>query len=213
MWGEIVGLGIAMALQPLPPLAAIVLLSVERGIVKAFTFFLGVFTAMFGFGAVAVALKLGASHESLTTRAAVVRLVAGVVLLFFGMRFILRSRSGKATAEPGWLGRLDRMDPWPAFLLGTFLPTYMLAVAVGAHIVEAQVSTPEAVAALLVFVGIGSSTVYVPILLAKIAPAQSGPVRERVRDWLVRNWVGVGGALLLLVGGYLVAKSAVDLAS
>ena len=104
------------------------------------------------------------------------------------------------------------MDPWPAFVLGTFLPTYMIAVAVGAHIVEAQVSTSEAVAALLVFIAIGSSTVYVPILLAKVAPTKSGPVRVRVRDWLVRNWVGVGGALLLLVGGYLVAKSAIELA-
>jgi hypothetical protein len=138
--------------------------------------------------------------------------VAGVALLIFGMRFILRSRSGKPQAEPSWLGRLDRMDPWPAFLLGTFLPTYMIAVAVGAKIVEAQVSTGEAVAALLVFVGIGSSTVYVPILLAKVAPAKSGPIRARVRDWLVGNWVGVAGALLLAVGGFLVAKSAIDLA-
>jgi hypothetical protein len=212
VWGDIVGLGLAMALQPLPALASIVLLSVERGTLKASAFFLGVFTAMFLVGAAAVALKIGASHHSLGTRAAVLRLAAGAALLFFGTRFVLRSRSGTAAAEPGWLGRLDRMDPFPAFLLGTFLPTYLIAVAVGAHIVEAQISTSKAVVALLVFVTIGASTVYVPILLAKFAPAKSGPVRARVRDWLVSNWVGVAGTLLFLVGGFLVAQAAIVLA-
>jgi threonine/homoserine/homoserine lactone efflux protein len=212
VWGPMIGLGVAMALQPLPPLATIILLSVERGVVKAFAFFLGVFSAMFAIGAVAVAVKFGSAESGPSTATSVVTLVAGLALLFFGVRFLLRMRRGEAVAEPGWLGRLDRMEPWPAFLLGTFVPTYMIAVAAAAHIVEADISNSEAVVALLAFLAIGCSTVYVPLLLAWLAPERSKALRARVRDWLVRNWVGVASAVLLLVGGYLVAKAAVDLA-
>ena len=64
MWGVVIGLGVAMALQPLPPLATVVLLSVERGIRKAWAFFLGEFLVMFVIGAVTVALQVGTSRHS-----------------------------------------------------------------------------------------------------------------------------------------------------
>jgi hypothetical protein len=109
------------------------------------------------------------------------------------------------------MARLDHMEPWPAFLLGMFLPTYLIAIAAAAHIVGTHPGTTEAVAGMLVFLAVGTSTVYTPIVLAQVAPGRSEPVRARVRDWLVRNWRGVGAVLLLVVGAFLVAKAAVAL--
>jgi hypothetical protein len=211
MWGVMIGLGVAMALQPLPPLATIVLLSVQRGIRKAWAFCLGEFVVMLGIGAATVALQVGTSRHSASRAASWVTLVAGIVLFLLGAWLGVRSRRGLETKEPSWLAKLDHMDPWPAFLLGTFLPTYVIAIAAGAHIVGTHPGTTSAVAGMLVFLAVGMSTVYVPIVLAQVAPDRSGPVRARLRDWLVHNWRLVGGVLLLVVGTFLIGKAALAL--
>jgi cytochrome c biogenesis protein CcdA len=211
VWGVMIGLGVAMALQPLPPLATVVLLSVQRGIRKAWAFFLGELTVMLGIGTVTVVLHVGTSRQSASRAASLVTLAAGVVLLLLGAWFVVRARRAAEAKEPSWLARLDHMEPWPAFLLGMFLPTYLIAVAAGAHIVGTHPGTAAAVAGMLVFLVIGTSTVSVPIVLAQVAPDRSGPARARLRDWLVRNWRVVGAVLLLVVGGFLIGKAALAL--
>jgi cytochrome c biogenesis protein CcdA len=211
VWGVLIGLGVAMALTPLCPLAVVVLLSLERGVRKAWAFFLGEFLVMFGIGAVTVALHVGTSRRSASRPASWVTLVAGVLLFLIGAWFAARARRPTDAREPSWMARLDHMEPWPAFLLGMFLPTYLIAIAAAAHIVGTHPGTTEAVAGMLVFLAVGTSTVYTPIVLAQVAPGRSEPVRARVRDWLVRNWRGVGAVLLLVVGAFLVAKAAVAL--
>ena len=104
------------------------------------------------------------------------------------------------------MARLDRMEPWPAFLLGMFLPTYLIAVAVGAHIVGTYPSTAVAVAGVLVFVLVGMSTAYTPVVLAQFLSDRSGPARARLRDWLERYWSSVAVILLLVVGSFLLGK-------
>jgi cytochrome c biogenesis protein CcdA len=206
-----IGLGVAMALTPLCPLAVVVLLSLQRGVRKAWAFFLGEFIVMLAIGAVTVAVHAGTSRQSASRPASWVTLAAGVVLLLIGAWFAVRARRAADVAEPSWLARLDRMEPWPAFLLGMFLPTYMIAIAAGAHIVGTHPGTAQAVAGMLVFLAVGTSTVYVPIVLAQIAPERSGPARARLRDWLVGNWRVMGGVLLVVVGVLLIGKAAVAL--
>jgi Sap-like sulfolipid-1-addressing protein len=211
VWGVVIGLGVAMALTPLCPLAAIILLSLQRGVRKAWAFFLGEFVVMFGIGAVTVALHLGTSERTASRPASWVTLVAGIGLLLVGAWLAVRARRTTGVKEPPWMARLDRMEPWPAFLLGIFLPTYLIAIAAGAHIVGTHPGTVEAVAAMLVFLAVGTSTTYGPIVLAQVAPEWSEPVRAKLRDWLGQNWRVVGGVLLLVVGAFLIGKAAVAL--
>ena len=104
-WGVIVGLGVAMALQPLPPLAAIVLLSVQRGIRKAWAFFLGELVVMVGIGAATVALQLGTSRSSASRPMSLITLVAGLVLMLLGAWVAVRSRRASTPrSRPGWHG-------------------------------------------------------------------------------------------------------------
>ena len=211
MWGVLIGLGVAMAVQPLPVLAAVVLLSVENGVRKAWAFFLGEFTVLMAIGVGTIALHLGTSREQASRPAALVTLAAGIVLLAGGAFVAVRVRRGVEAAEPKWVGKLDRMEPWPAFLLGTFLPTYVIAVAAGAHIVGTHPGTAEAIAGMLVFILVGTVTVYGPIVVAQLAPERSGPARASLRRWLVRKRLLVASVLLLAVGAVLVVKGYVDL--
>ena len=206
-----IGLGLAMALQPLPVLATVILLSVQRGIRKAWAFFLGEFIVMLGIGAAAVLVQFGTSKQSASTAASIVTLAVGVALLVAGAWFWTRTGRGGSVKEPSWLAKLDRMEPWPAFLLGLILPTYVIAVAAGAHIAGTHPGTRAAIAGMLVFLVVGTSTVYTPIVLAQVAPERSGPARARLRDRLVRDWPRIGAVLLLIVGTLLIAKGVVAL--
>jgi hypothetical protein len=60
---------------------------------------------------------------------------------------------------------------------------------------------------MLVFLLVGTSTAYTPILLAQLAPERSRPARTRLRSWLMRNWSAVGALLLLGIGSFLVGKA------
>jgi threonine/homoserine/homoserine lactone efflux protein len=211
VWGVVIGLGVALALTPICPLAVIVLLSVQRGVRKAWAFFLGEFLVLLVICAAAVFLQVGTSQQSAGKAASYVTLLAGVFLLGLGGWLITQSRRGGEVKEPSWLGKADQMEPWPAFLLGLFLPTYVFAIAAGAHIVGTHPGTATAIAAMLVFLLVGTSTVYTPIVLTQVMPERSGPARARLRDWLVRNWHEVGAVLLLVVGVLLIVKGAVAL--
>ena len=211
VWGVMIGLGVAMALQPLPVLATIVLLSVQRGVRKAWAFFLGEFLVMFAIGAASVAVQSGTSQQSASKAASYVTLAAGLVLLGIGAWVLAQSRRSAEVKEPSWLAKLDKMEPWPAFLLGLVLPTYVIAIAAGAHIVGTHPGTAAAVAAMLLFLVVGTSTVYTPIVLAQVMPERSGPARARLRDWLVHDWRKIGAVLVLVVGALLIAKAAVAL--
>jgi hypothetical protein len=209
VWGELIVLAAAMALQPLPVLASAVLLSVDDGLRKASAFFAGELVVLVAIGVATIALHVGTSARSAGTAAAAVELAVGAALAGGGAWL---ARSGGADAPaPSWLARLDRMEPWPAFLLGAFLPTYVIAIAAGAAIVGAHPGVGEAVAGLLLFLVVGTSTVSTPILLARFAPERSAPARAALRDWLGRNWRRVAIALLLGVGAFLVAKGVRDL--
>jgi drug/metabolite transporter (DMT)-like permease len=211
MWGVVIGLGVAMALTPLCPLAVVVLLSLQKGARKAWAFFLGEFVVLAGIGVLTVFLHVGTSQQSASKPASIVTVVAGVAMLVIGALFVVRARRAGESKEPSFMARLDRMEPWPAFVLGVFLPTYLIAVAAGAHIVGTHPGTAAAIAGMLVFMAVGTSTSYVPIVLAQVAPERSGPARARLREALVQNWQLVGSALLLVVGVVLIAKGVVAL--
>jgi cytochrome c biogenesis protein CcdA len=211
MWDVVIGLAIAMALTPLCPLAVVVLLSLKGGRLKAWSFFAGEFLVLAAIGIATVFLHVGTSQSSASKPASIVTLVAGVALLVMGARLVGRARRSGGSKEPSFMAKLDKMDPWPAFLLGVFVPTYFIAIAAGAHIVGTHPGTAAAIAAIAVFLIIGTSTSWVPIMLAEVAPERSAPVRAKLRDTLVRNWQLIGSTLLVVVGAMLVVKGIVAL--
>ena len=211
MWEVVIGLAIAMALTPLCPLAVVVLLSLKRGRVKAWSFFAGEFVVLAAIGVLTVFVHVGTSQSSASKPASVVTLIAGLVMLIMGSRLVMSARRSGGSKEPSFMAKLDQMNPWPAFLLGFLVPTYVIAIAAGAHIVGAHPGTATAIAAVVVFLVIGTSTSWIPIMLAEVAPERSAPVRARLRDTLVRNWQLIGSSLLVVVGVLLIVKGVVAL--
>ena len=84
MWGVVLGLGIAMALQPLPVLALVLLLSTQGGIRKGWAFLFGEFLVMFAIAAATIALHGQTTRHSASGPASWVTLASGLVLFGVG---------------------------------------------------------------------------------------------------------------------------------
>ena len=134
-------LTLVIALEPLPVLGGVLLLTAERGRPKAIGFLLGWAFALAVIGVVIVLVGGEVSTSSGSTSSKVsagLDIVLGLVLAAFALRTRAKAAQGTERATPGWMKRLDTMSPVAAFALGAFLPPYLLAVAVGNEIVRAR---------------------------------------------------------------------------
>ena len=123
-----------------------------------------------------------------------------------------KARQGGEASTPGWMKRLDTMSPLAAFVLGMFLPPYVIAVAIGNDIVRQDLSTSSRVVAMTLYVVIGSIGILIPILVTVLRPNTSDAVLASWRQWLQLNWQMLMVWLFIGIGAYLVVKGIIELA-
>lgn len=210
---DVLLLGIAMAISPLAVLASVLLLTTERGTLKAVAYAVGWVVAV---GAVGVLTVLASSQvdaapgSSTSTSLAALDVALGVLLV--GWAFRRRAVLGGAgldgaVPQPGWMRRLDGMSPVVALGFGLFMPPYAVAVAAASSIIRADGTGRGSGAAVAVvgFTVIASLGVIVPPALA-VASTRSADALGRLRGWLLDRWPTVLFWMLLVLGAYLVAK-------
>ena len=208
-------LTLVIALEPLPVLGGVLLLTAERGRPKAIGFLLGWATALavIGLAIVVVGGEVSTSSDSSSKASAVLDIVLGVVIAGLALRTRAKAARGGERTTPGWMKRLDTMSPVAAFVLGAFLPPYLLAVAVGNEIVRRDLTTTARIVAVTLYVVIGSIGILIPILVTIVRPARSDALLATWRSWLQLHWQAVLVWLLLAIGAYLVVKGVVEFTS
>ena len=207
-------LALAMGLSPLAVLASVLLLTVERGTVKAAAYAVGwvVATSLVGVATIAVDSWTDMAPGSTTsTASAWLDIGLGVALLVLAVR--RRARGAAGATEPSWMRKLDSMSPLVALGFGLFMPPYVLAVAGANNIVQSSQSsgTSSVVLAVVVFTVVASVGVLVPLALA-VFSSRSDEVLARWRTWLMANWPQLMVWLFVAIGVYLVAKGVYELA-
>src|SRR4051812_48161801 len=128
-----------IALEPIPILGGVLLLTAKRGRPKAVAFMLGWALALsiIGVAIVLVGGQVSTPSGSTSSKAsAVLDVVLGLALTAVALRTRAKARQRGESATPGWMKRLDTMSPIAAFLLGMLLPPYLIAAAVGNDIVR-----------------------------------------------------------------------------
>ena len=110
------------------------------------------------------------------------------------------------------MSRLDTMAPGAAFVLGMFLPPYLIAVAVGNEIIRQQLTTTARVVAISLYVVVGSIGILIPIMVTVVRPSSSAAVLASWRHWLQINWQVLMVWLLVAIGAYLVVKGIAEFA-
>jgi hypothetical protein len=185
---DLVLIGLAIALDPLPLTSFFVLLPSKRGVVKGAAFILGWLTSL----AIVVAITLAAttnkppkSSTAPTLAALAAKIAIGAVLIGIAVR--QRRRMGqpkKPKKTPKWQAGVDSMSPWFATGIAPLVQPWGLIAAGVATITQAKVSSFESALALIFFCLLASASLLTLELLVGLRPEKGHALLTGVRTWM-----------------------------
>jgi threonine/homoserine/homoserine lactone efflux protein len=201
-------IGLAIALEPFPITAFILILSAERGTRKGLAFILGWLACLIVVIAAVILVTGGKPPRPSTapsTAALAIKLALGVVLILVALR--QRRRMGRPRKPAAWMSRLDQLSLWAAAGLAAFLQPWTLVAAGAATVTQAMLSTAGDYLTLLAFCLLATSSFLYLELYAAFAPAAASRRLERLRTWLDTHQDQVIIVICLLLGFWLAGKS------
>jgi threonine/homoserine/homoserine lactone efflux protein len=200
--------GLAIALEPFPLTAFILILSAEKGTRKGLAFILGWLACLVVVIAAVVLTTSGHPPRPQTapsTGVLAVKLALGLLLILLAVR--QRRRMGRPRKPPSWVAGLDRLSLWSAAGIAVFLQPWTLVAAGAATVVQAKLSTAGDYVTLLLFCVVGTSSFLYLELYAAFAPASASARLDRLRKWLDTHRDQVIIVIFLLLGFWLAGKS------
>jgi len=214
--GDVLPLAVAIAIFPVPIIAAVLLVGSDRGRTKGAAFVVAWGAGLAAVGAIVLWLADEADASSdgePATWASVLLLVLGLVLLAYAVKqWRGRPRAGAESPTPGWMRTVDAFTPVKAagagFALSGLNPKNILLTAAAAvEIAEVGVSAGEQIGVLAVFVLIASVGVLTPVALSLALGDRSREPLDRIRGWMARNNAVILAVLFLVIGAKLVGDA------
>ena len=213
--GDLLPLAVAVAVSPIPIIAAILMLLSPRARSTSLGFLLGWLVGIIA--AVVVFTLLGSliatgDDDAPAPVAGIIKIVLGALLVLLALgQWRKRPKPGQEPALPPWMAAIDSMKPAASaglgFLLAAVNPkNLMMAAAAGVTIGGSQLSGGADVAAIVVYVVLAASTVAIPVIAFLIAAAALRPRLDALRVWLVANNATVMAVLLLVIGVVTIGK-------
>ena len=214
--GVLLPLAIGVAFSTVPIMAMIVLLLSPRGHVSGIGYLLGYAIGLagvtVGFTAGLRAIPKGdAPFPELWVGIGEILLgILGVVFAVVSFRRErLRRRGSEEPPEmPGWLARLGKVGPVPAFAVGIVLnlrPKALVLATAAALALNAGELVPLTWAIdTAIYLAIGLSTVAAPVIMVWRSGERARAVLERAREWLARNSYIVTSVVVIMVGVVLI---------
>ena len=208
---NLVLIGLAVALDPLPLTAFLVVLPSRRGVRKGAAFVFGWLVSLAAVVTITV-LATGNNPPKPSTApslaALVVKIVLGAVLVWIAVRHIrARGRPKPPKKPPKWQEHVDSMSPWFALGLAPALQPWVLIGAGAATVVEAKLASWESFLALFLYCVLASSSYLAMELYAVFRPAQSQALLNRARTWIDTHTDQVIIVGSLIIGFWLIGDS------
>jgi len=204
-------IGLAVALDPLPLTAFLVVLPSQRGTVKGAAFTFGWLVSL----TIVVAITVAATGNSPPKPATApslaslaVKVALGAVLVWIGIRRERRRGQPKPPKKPPkWQEHVDSMSPWFAMALAPTLQPWVLISAGAATVVEAKLSSWESFVALFLYCVLASASYLAMEIYAVVRPADSQAMLARFRAWIDNHTDQVIIAGSLILGLWLMGNS------
>jgi hypothetical protein len=204
-------IGLAITLDPLPLTAFLVVLPSEHGARKGAAFVFGWLVSM----AIVVTVTILATGNdppkpdtvpSLASLA--IKIALGVFLVGVGVRRERRRGQPKAPKkEPKWLAQVDSMSPWFAMGLAPALQPWALIGAGAATVMQFKLSDVASFLALFSYCVLASASYLIMETYAVIRPAESQAFLAKLRGWIDDRTDQVIIAGSLSIGLWLIANS------
>jgi hypothetical protein len=208
---NLVLIGLAVTLDPLPLTAFLVVLPSERGTVKGAAFTFGWLVSLAAVVTITVVATGNnppkpATAPSLASLA--IKIALGVVLVWIGIRRERRRGRPKPPKKPPkWQEHVDSMSPWFAMALAPTLQPWALIGAGAATVVEAKLSSWESFLALFLYCVLASASYLAMEIYAVARPADSQAMLARFRAWIDNHTDQVIIVGSLVLGLWLVGNS------
>jgi hypothetical protein len=204
-------IGLAVALDPLPLTAFLVVLPSTRGVRKGAAFVFGWLVSL----AIVVTITVLATGNNPprpatapSLAALAVKIVLGVVLVRIAIRHIrARGQPRPPKKPPKWQTHVDSMSPWFAMALAPTLQPWVLIGAGAATVVEAKLSSWQSFLALGLYCVLASSSYLAMEIYAVVRPAQSQALLARSRTWIESHIDQAIIAGSLIIGFWFIADS------
>jgi Sap, sulfolipid-1-addressing protein len=208
---NLIVIGVAVALDPLPLTAFLVVLPSKGGTRKGAAFVFGWLVSLAAVVAITV-LATGNNPPKPATApslaALAVKIALGVILVTIAVRHIrARGQPKPPKKPPKWQAHVDSMSPWFALALAPTLQPWVLIGMGAATVVEAKLSSWQSFLALFLYCVLASSSYLAMEIYALVRPAQSQEILGRSRAWIDSH---MDQAIIfgsLIIGFWLIADS------
>jgi len=204
-------IGLAVTLDPLPLTAFLFVLPSRRGTVKGAAFVFGWLVSL-GIVVSITVVATGNNPPKPATApslaALAVKIVLGVILVMIALRHIrARSQPKPPKKPPKWQEHVDNMSPWFALALAPTLQPWVLIGAGAAVVVEAKLSSWESFLALFLYCVLASASYLFLELYTVFRPARSQALMGSFRTWIDTHTDQVIIVGSLLIGFWLIGDS------
>jgi len=204
-------IGLAITLEPIPLTAFILILASEGGVRKGAAFIFGWLVSL----AIVIAftvLVTGNNPPKPNTTPSLVALAAklaiGAGLLLIAIRYYRKLGKPKPPKKPPkWQTHIDNMSVWYAMALGPLTQPWGLIAAGVTVVVEAKLSSWEDYLALALFCLIATSSILAMEIYAAFRPQPAQEFLTRSRHWIDTHTDQVIVIVSLVLGFWLVATS------
>ncbi len=214
---DLVLIGLAITLEPIPLTAFILVLSSKNGVKKGAAFVFGWLLSLAAVVAITVVATGNNPPEPATEpslAAVAVKAAIGVGLLLIGLRHRRRmNRPKKPKKPPRWQTGIDNMSPWFVIGLAPLTQPWALVGAGVATIVNAKLSSAESYLAVVLFCIVATATYLVMEVYAGFWPVQAQASLSRLREWIDAHTDQVIVIVSVVLGLWLIGKSAYALAT
>lgn len=205
---DLILLGLAVTVEPIPITGFILVLSSERGTKKGTAYIAGWLLSLVVVVVGTVAVTGGQPPRPATTPSTVVlamKIVFGVALLVLAFR---RRRQPPKPRKPAtWMTKVDGMSVWAAAPLGLLLQPWVLVVAGAATVAQLDVSTVQSVLLLVLFCLLCTSSILVMEVYAVRSPEAARQRMDGLRGWIDGHREQVIVYLALIVGFWLIGDN------
>jgi hypothetical protein len=183
--GSIIVPALAIAVNPVPIIACVTLLSTSHGKRNALYFIATMVILMLAIGSAVIFVVGQSTSSSTSTGGAGLTTAFGIIFLAVAVQqWRTKPVEGK---DPGWMKALDKAGLVAGVVLGVSLTNYALLTSGMQKIVTSGLSSSVQTSALVVFTLIATSTIILPLVVYLVRPVWAKRVLGRFRDWLMKH--------------------------
>lgn len=211
--GQVLALGVAVAISPIPIIGVVFMLSTPRARTTGPGFLLGWVAGLTAVGAVVLVASGGAGAaegDAPATWVSWLKIGIGVLsLLLAAKQWRGRPRPGEEAELPSWMEQVDHFTFGRAAALGVGLSAVnpknlMLTVAAAAAIAGTGATDADKAAALGVFVVIGTLGPAIPVAIYFVLGERAARGLDELKAWMAANGGAIMAVIFALIGAKLI---------